>query len=146
MWEPRRLTTLWAFSACYRNTFAFFFFIINNPQDWCTIHIFLSDSNEPRSHPVRGKRMVKANPRDVTPSIPVLSCWFVAWLTPRHWRWMKYVPAKHRLISTRLYLMASQKMVLSMFIAKRAKIDQIAKYLLPFNSECRYLLVRCFKK
>jgi hypothetical protein len=24
MWEPRRLTTLWAFTACYRDSFAFF--------------------------------------------------------------------------------------------------------------------------
>jgi hypothetical protein len=23
MWEPRRLTTLWAFTACYRNSFIF---------------------------------------------------------------------------------------------------------------------------
>jgi hypothetical protein len=23
MWEPRRLTTLWAFTACYRNSFTF---------------------------------------------------------------------------------------------------------------------------
>jgi hypothetical protein len=23
MWEPRRLTTLWAFTACYRDSFAF---------------------------------------------------------------------------------------------------------------------------
>jgi hypothetical protein len=25
MWEPRRLTTLWAFTACYRDSFTFFF-------------------------------------------------------------------------------------------------------------------------
>jgi hypothetical protein len=25
MWEPRRLTTLWSFSACYRDSFNFFF-------------------------------------------------------------------------------------------------------------------------
>jgi hypothetical protein len=24
MWEPRRLTTLWAFMACYRDSFTFF--------------------------------------------------------------------------------------------------------------------------
>jgi hypothetical protein len=24
MWEPRRLTTLWAFTACYRDSFTFF--------------------------------------------------------------------------------------------------------------------------
>jgi hypothetical protein len=24
MWEPRRLTTLWAFAACYRDSFTFF--------------------------------------------------------------------------------------------------------------------------
>jgi hypothetical protein len=25
MWEPRRLTTLWAFTACYRDSFTFFY-------------------------------------------------------------------------------------------------------------------------
>jgi hypothetical protein len=25
MWEPRRLTALWAFTACYRDTFTFFY-------------------------------------------------------------------------------------------------------------------------
>jgi hypothetical protein len=24
MWEPRRLTTLWAFTACYRESFTFY--------------------------------------------------------------------------------------------------------------------------
>jgi hypothetical protein len=28
MWEPRRLTTLWAFTACYRDSFTFFFYIM----------------------------------------------------------------------------------------------------------------------
>jgi hypothetical protein len=28
MWEPRRLTTLWAFKACYRDSFTFFTFFI----------------------------------------------------------------------------------------------------------------------
>jgi hypothetical protein len=27
MWDPRRLTTLWAFTACYRDSFALPFFI-----------------------------------------------------------------------------------------------------------------------
>jgi hypothetical protein len=27
MWEPRRLTTLWASTACYRDSFTFFFYI-----------------------------------------------------------------------------------------------------------------------
>jgi hypothetical protein len=26
MWEPRRLTTLWAFTACYRDSFSFTFY------------------------------------------------------------------------------------------------------------------------
>jgi hypothetical protein len=26
MWEPRRLTTLWVFMACYRDSFAFTFY------------------------------------------------------------------------------------------------------------------------
>jgi hypothetical protein len=30
MWEPRRLTTLWAFTACYRNSFTFFTFTIDS--------------------------------------------------------------------------------------------------------------------
>jgi hypothetical protein len=28
MWEPRRLTTLWAFIACYRDSFAFFAYTV----------------------------------------------------------------------------------------------------------------------
>jgi hypothetical protein len=28
MWEPRRLTTLWAFTACYRDSFIFFFTMV----------------------------------------------------------------------------------------------------------------------
>jgi hypothetical protein len=28
MWEPRRLTTLWASKACYRNSFIFYLIII----------------------------------------------------------------------------------------------------------------------
>jgi hypothetical protein len=27
MWEPRPLTALWAFTACYRDSFTFFFFL-----------------------------------------------------------------------------------------------------------------------
>jgi hypothetical protein len=27
MWEPRRLTTLWAFTACYRDSLTFFFLV-----------------------------------------------------------------------------------------------------------------------
>jgi hypothetical protein len=29
MWEPRRLTTLWAFTACYRDSFTF----LPRPED-----------------------------------------------------------------------------------------------------------------
>jgi hypothetical protein len=28
MWEPRRLTTLWASMACYRDTFPFFIYVV----------------------------------------------------------------------------------------------------------------------
>jgi hypothetical protein len=28
MWEPRFLTTLWAFTVCYRQSFPFFFFYL----------------------------------------------------------------------------------------------------------------------
>jgi hypothetical protein len=30
MWEPRRLTTLWAFTACYRESFTFFYLLLKN--------------------------------------------------------------------------------------------------------------------
>jgi hypothetical protein len=30
IWEPRRLTTLWAFTACYRDSFTFIFLILTN--------------------------------------------------------------------------------------------------------------------
>jgi hypothetical protein len=29
-WEPRRLTTLWAFTACFRDSFTFFTFTVLN--------------------------------------------------------------------------------------------------------------------
>jgi hypothetical protein len=28
MWEPRRLTTLWPFTACYRDSFTFFYLLL----------------------------------------------------------------------------------------------------------------------
>jgi hypothetical protein len=28
MWDPQRLTTLWAFTACYRDSFTFFFLFL----------------------------------------------------------------------------------------------------------------------
>jgi hypothetical protein len=34
MWEPRRLTTLWASTACYRDSFTFTFIYV-----WCVFHI-----------------------------------------------------------------------------------------------------------
>jgi hypothetical protein len=30
MWEPRRLTTLWAFAGCYRDSFTFLMYIANS--------------------------------------------------------------------------------------------------------------------
>jgi hypothetical protein len=32
MWEPRRLTILWAFTACYRDSFTFLPFYFSNPE------------------------------------------------------------------------------------------------------------------
>jgi hypothetical protein len=32
MWGPRRLTTLWTSTACYRDSFAFFFFLLVRPM------------------------------------------------------------------------------------------------------------------
>jgi hypothetical protein len=29
MWKPRRLTTLWAFTACYRDNFTFYYISVN---------------------------------------------------------------------------------------------------------------------
>jgi hypothetical protein len=34
MWEPRRLTTLWAFTACYRDNFNFFYLYLSGHHDW----------------------------------------------------------------------------------------------------------------
>jgi hypothetical protein len=51
MWEPRRLTTLWAFMACYRDSFTFFLF---NKTDKIqlfankSVHSYLSTSDNPR--------------------------------------------------------------------------------------------------
>jgi hypothetical protein len=33
MWESRRLTTLWAFTACYRNSFTFYFIDFTTGHD-----------------------------------------------------------------------------------------------------------------
>jgi hypothetical protein len=33
MWEPRRLTTLWAFKACYRDSFTFYLYFL------CPVHL-----------------------------------------------------------------------------------------------------------
>jgi hypothetical protein len=34
MWELRRLATLWAFTACYRDSFIFFFYLITTHNQW----------------------------------------------------------------------------------------------------------------
>jgi hypothetical protein len=39
MWEPRRLTTLWAFTACYRNSFTLFFFTISPHLQPSTVYL-----------------------------------------------------------------------------------------------------------
>jgi hypothetical protein len=52
MWQPRRLTTLWAFTACYRNSFTFY---LKGFWPWCRTHgisssdwgwLFLRDPRE----------------------------------------------------------------------------------------------------
>jgi hypothetical protein len=46
MWEPRRLTTLWAFTACYGDSFIFFFlphlFIPSSPTFLSALFLFIS--------------------------------------------------------------------------------------------------------
>jgi hypothetical protein len=37
MWEPRRLTTLWASTACYRDSFSFIFFLLFKLPKQCII-------------------------------------------------------------------------------------------------------------
>jgi hypothetical protein len=44
MWEPRRLTTLWASTACYRDSFTFSFFIIIKGIGWEVVGLDLSGS------------------------------------------------------------------------------------------------------
>jgi hypothetical protein len=34
MWDPRRLTTLWAFMACYRDSFIFFYLFLLTEKEW----------------------------------------------------------------------------------------------------------------
>jgi hypothetical protein len=41
MWEPRRLTTLWAFTACYRESFAFTFCL-------CSLYIMCKQTTSRR--------------------------------------------------------------------------------------------------
>jgi hypothetical protein len=38
MWEPRRLTTLWAFTVCYRGNFTFYIFIYLTTLSVSTLH------------------------------------------------------------------------------------------------------------
>jgi hypothetical protein len=42
IWEPLRLTPLWAFTACYGDSFTFFFLQILNPRYLCgdTLSLF----------------------------------------------------------------------------------------------------------
>jgi hypothetical protein len=41
MWEPRRLTTLWDLTACYRDSFAFFTYSVNldDTDNLCGVNV-----------------------------------------------------------------------------------------------------------
>jgi hypothetical protein len=49
----------------------------------------------------------------------IASCWFLAWLTLRHWRWNRHVPPKCQWAFNGLHSNISQKMELIIIIAVR---------------------------
>jgi hypothetical protein len=62
MWEPRPLTPLWAFTACYRDSFTFFLdFIIRNSAilRW-TVLLFLNQSLQKLCSMAEGKILMRA--------------------------------------------------------------------------------------
>jgi hypothetical protein len=63
---------------------------------------------KPRVAPVGSRRQAQKAKR--------FSYWFLAWLTPRPWRWKQYVCQKRKWTSTRLHGVTSQKTLL--FIIK----------------------------
>jgi hypothetical protein len=52
MWEPRPLTTLWAFTACYTNSFTFFLPLVNN-------EVSEEAEESPLLEAVKGKRLAE---------------------------------------------------------------------------------------
>jgi hypothetical protein len=58
MWDPQRLTTLWAFTACYRDSFTFFFTLrygleSRQEQGFSPLHSVQTDSGaHPTSYPM----------------------------------------------------------------------------------------------
>jgi hypothetical protein len=50
MWEPQRLTTLWASTACYTDSFTFFFAILNPSKARLEHHIHPSEALEVHVH------------------------------------------------------------------------------------------------
>jgi hypothetical protein len=39
MWEPRPLTSLWAFTACYRHRYTFFFYLLTLMEHMNVLHV-----------------------------------------------------------------------------------------------------------
>jgi hypothetical protein len=54
----------------------------------------------------------------VLPCLTLAFCWFLSWITFRHWRWRQYVPPKRKWTSTALHNVASQKIILFKFILR----------------------------
>jgi hypothetical protein len=42
MWKPRRLTILWAFTACYRDSFTFILYDVHKMTEWGALSVCLS--------------------------------------------------------------------------------------------------------
>jgi hypothetical protein len=53
MWEPRRLTTVWASTACYRDSFTFFF-TVHNYKKKCFKGIVIETQRHRNSDAARG--------------------------------------------------------------------------------------------
>jgi hypothetical protein len=91
MWEPRRLTNLWAFTACYRDSFTFFYLFtaLNFPRycDSGVLNILVSLEStdfltlQPASAGVRNEA-----PKLTTENVAI--CWLIRAIAASRAQWL----------------------------------------------------------
>jgi hypothetical protein len=84
MWELRRLKTLWASTVFYRDNFTISFYYLLGCK---AVHSW--DSPAFREKYCRHRQGRKVNQEQT--QLTVCFCYFLSWLTPRPWRWRRYV-------------------------------------------------------